>query len=240
MPHSVRPLLGLLLAGAMSQALAASTDDSTTLLESMRQAYGGARWHEVAAQRASGQESSDGLTGPWQATVDLRNGQYATRMRNDVFATAEGIDANGQWREDVTGMIHPLDSDEARTVAATASWLRRFGFLDAHAPVTYRRLPDAQDNGRTYQRLEATPRDGRVVTLWIDPTTHRVDRAIYATSFLIATERYGDYRTVDGLQLPFSISSSRANLAGNADGESVDTVEHYQLLGSALFWVSST
>jgi len=232
MPHSVRPLLGLLLAGALSQALAASADDSATLLESTRQAYGGARWHEVAALQASGQESSDGLTGPWQATVDLRNGQYATRMRNDVFATAEGIDANGQWREDVTGMIHPLDSDEARTVAVTASWLRRFGFLDAQAPVTYRRLPDAQDNGRSYQRLEATPRDGRVVTLWIDPATHRLDRAIYATSFLIATERYGDYRTVDGLQLPFRISSSRANLAGNADGESADTVDHYQLLGS--------
>ena len=232
MPHPVRPLLGLLLAGALSQALAASADDSATLLDSMRQAYGAARWNEVAALQATGKETSDGLTGPWQATVDLRTGQYATRARNEVFGSAGGIDARGQWREDATGLIHPLDSDEARTVAVTESWLRRFGFLDAQSAVAYRRLPDAQDNGHTYQRVEATPAGGRLVTLWIDPGTHRLDRAIYATSFLVATERYGDYRAVDGLQLPFRINSSRANLAGNADGESDDVVERYQLLSS--------
>jgi hypothetical protein len=156
-----------------------------------------------------------------------------TRMRNDVFGTAEGIDAQGQWREDLTGLIHPLDSDEARTVAATESWLRRLGFLDPRSSADYRRLPDAQENGRTYQRIEATPEGGRVVTLWIDPATHLVNRAIYASSFLIATERYDDYRAVDGMQLPFRITRSRTNLAGNADGESVDTVERYTLLATA-------
>src|SRR5262249_17062295 len=121
---------------------------------------------------------------------------------------------------------------EARTVGATESWLWRFGFLDAHAAVSYRRLPDAQDNGHAYQRIDATPQGGRTVTLWIDPATHRPDRALYASPFLIATERYGDYRDVDGLQLPFHITHSRTNLAGNGDGESVETIERYQLLTS--------
>ncbi|MCT7094614.1 hypothetical protein, partial [Salmonella enterica] len=55
---------------------------------------------------------------------------------------------------------------------------------------------------------------------------------VYATSFLVATERYGDYRNVDGLQLPFRVANSRANLAGNSDGEAVDTVEQYRLWSS--------
>jgi len=228
-----RPLLGLLLASALSPAFAASANDSDTLLESLRQAYGGARWNDVAGLQATGTENGDGLSGPWQWSVDLRNGQYVSRMRNDVFGSAQGIDAQGQWREDITGMVHPLDSDEARTVAATESWLHRFGFLDPHAQVAYHRLPDAQDQGHTYQRVEATPAGGRTVTLWIDGATHRVDRAVYATSFLIATESYADYRNVDGLQLPFRITNARANLAGNSDGESVDTVEQYTLLTSA-------
>jgi len=232
MPHPARPLLGLLLAGALSQALAAAADDSTTLLDSMRQAYGAAHWNNVAALQISGKETSDGLSGPWHATVNLRNGQYAMRAHNEVFDNASGIDAQGKWREDQTGLIHPLDSDEARAIAVTESWLLRLGFLDAKSSVTYRRLPDAQDNGRTYQRLEATPAGGRLVTLWIDPSTHRLDRAVYAASFLIATERYSDYRAVDGVQLPFQIARSRANLAGTADGENVDTVERYSLLSS--------
>jgi hypothetical protein len=232
MLHRARPLLLLLLAGALSQALAAPADDSAAVLASLRQAHGGDRWQHVAALQAEGREAGDGLTGPWQATVDLRSGHYLTRMHNDVFGTAEGIDAQGHWREDITGMIHPLDSDEARTVDVTASWLRRLGFLDTDSSVQYHRLPDAQDHGHAYQRIEATPAGGRLVTLWIDASTHRLDRAIYATSFLIATERYSDYRDVDGLPLPFRIASSRANLAGNADGESVDTVERYRVLGS--------
>jgi len=232
MSSITRPLLALLLVTALGHARATPTDDSAALLHDMRQAYGGERWSHVAALSANGKEDSDGLSGPWQLLVDLHSGQYAVRMRNDVFGSAQGIDAQGQWREDITGLIHPLDSDEARTVAITESWLWRFGFLDANAPVSYRRLPDAQDNGHAYQRVDATPRGGRTVTLWIDPATHRLDRAIYASSFLVATERYGDYRDVDGLQLPFRITHSRANLAGNGDGESVETVERYELLTS--------
>jgi hypothetical protein len=225
-----RPLSGLLLVGILSPALATASADSSALLASVRAAYGGAHWNDVAGLQADGKEDADGLSGPWQTSVDLRTGQYLSRMRNDVFGAAQGLDANGQWREDITGMVHPLDSDEARTVAVTESWLRRFGFLDPQASVTYRRLPDAQADGHTYQRLDATPAGGRTVTLWIDPSTHHLDRAIYASSFLIATERYEDYRAVDNLQLPFRITSSRANLAGNSDGESVDTVRQYRLL----------
>lgn len=233
MLHRASPLLGLLLASALSQALAASANDSTALLESMRQAYGGAHWNDVAGLQMDGKEDGDGLSGPWQSTVDLHTGQYVSRMRNDVFGSAQGVDANGQWREDITGMVHPLDSDEARAVSTTESWLRRFGYLDPHSPVSYRRLPDAQEHGQTYQRIEATPAGGRAVTLWITPTTHLLDRAVYASSFLIATARYGDYREVNGLRLPFRISSSSANLAGNSDGESTDTVGQYHLLTSA-------
>ena len=100
MLHRARPLLGLLLATSLSQALAAPGNDGNTLLEGVRQGYGGSRWNDVAALQAEGKEDGDGLSGPWQATVDLRTGQYMTRMRNDVFGTAEGIDAQGQWRED--------------------------------------------------------------------------------------------------------------------------------------------
>ena len=227
------PLLGLLFAGALCPALAVAATDTQTLLRDMRQAYGGARWNDVAALQADGKETADELTGPWQMTVDLRSGQFASRMRNEVFSSAEGTDDHGRWREDITGLVHPLDSDEARTVGVTEDWLRRFGFLEARSPADYRALPDAQEQRQTWQRIEATPSGGRAVTLWIDPATHRVDRATWPSSFLLVTQRYRDYRDVDGLQLPFRIETLSANLAGNADGSSVDVIEHYKILDAS-------
>ncbi|MBV8156950.1 MAG: aspartyl protease family protein [Dyella sp.] len=226
----VYPLLVLLLASALSPVLAAPATDPTSLLRDMRQAYGGAQWNHAVALQADGKQTGDDLTGPWHMLVDLRSGQFVARMRNDVFAAAEGTDEQGRWREDITGLVHPLDSDEARTVGVTENWLRRFGFLDARSPVSYRALPDAQEKGHTWQRIEATPEGGRTVTLWIDPATHRLDRATWPSSFLVVTQRYGDYRDVNGLQLPFRIETSSANLAGNTDGSSVDVVEHYKIL----------
>ncbi len=233
MSSRVRPLLGLLLASALSPALAATATDPTPLLHDVRQAYGGPHWNGVAALQADGRETGDDLTGPWKLLVDLRNGQFVSRMRNDVFAAAEGTDERGRWREDITGLVHPLDSEEARTVGITENWLRRFGFLDPRAPVSYRTLPDAQEKGHAWRRLEATPEGGRAVTLWIDPATHRLDRATWPSSFLVVTQRYSDYRDVNGLQLPFRIETTSANLAGNSDGGSVDVVEHYKVLDAA-------
>ena len=231
MSFRLRPWLGLLLAGPLSCVLAAPADPAA-LLQAVRQAHGGARSNPAVALQAQGKETSDDLTGPWQLTVDLRSGRYAERMRNEVFGAAQGRDADGHWREDITGLVHPLDSDEARTAGASEDWLRRFGFLDAGDAATYRGMPDAQDHGRTYQRIEATPAGGRAVTLWIDPSTHRLDHATWPSSFLLVTQRYEDYRSVDGWQLPFRITTSRTNLAGNADGQSVATVDAYRLLPS--------
>lgn len=228
-----RSLLSLLFAGALCPVWVHAATDTHTLLREMRQAYGGARWNAVGALQADGKETADDLAGPWQMIVDLRSGQFVSRMRNEVFSSAQGTDAQGRWREDITGLVHPLDSDEARTVGVTEDWLRRFGFLEPQPSAVYRALPDAQEKGHTWQRIEATPPGGRAVTLWLDPLTHRIDRATWPSSFLVITQRYSDYQNVDGLQLPFRIETSSANLAGNADGSSVDVVDHYKVLDAS-------
>ncbi|RDI97228.1 PDZ domain-containing protein [Dyella solisilvae] len=228
------PVLHLmLLAGLLAPACSMAADNADTLLRDLRQAYGGERWSGVGAIAVEGRESSDGLEGPWQSTVDLRNAHYLTRARNDLFATAEGGDAQGHWRQDISGLIHPLDSDEAKTTAISEDWLRSYGFLRTASDVSYRALPDAADGARHYQRLEATPAGGRAVTLWIDPESHRVDRAEWRRSFLTFTQRFADYRPVDGLQLPFRITTTAATVAGTNDGESVDTVTGYRVLDAA-------
>ncbi|PWK86730.1 aspartyl protease family protein [Fulvimonas soli] len=221
----------LLLAWLPGPALAAD-DGASRLLDMLRQAHGGARWHAVGALLADGRESSAGLDGPWQSVVDLRSGRYRAQARNALFATAEGADASGHWRQDDSGLLHPLDSGEAKTAAIGEDWLRRYGFMSDAGAVAYRRLPDAEEAGRRYRRLEATPAGGRALVLWIDPASHRVDRAVWRRSFVTVTRRFADYRAVGGLQLPYRIATSAVTVTGANDGESVDTVTGYRVLGT--------
>lgn len=217
------------LLAALLPALA-SANDADTLLRQLRQAHGADAVRRHAAIDAEGSQQAEGLKGSWRQTVDLRNGRFATRVRNELFAGADGNDADGRWRQDNTGLVHELDSPEARTVAASENWLRRFGFLDAHDNARYRALAEADDNGHRFQRLEATPADGRAVTLWIDPATHRLDHATWHSSFLLADRRYDDYRTVDGAVLPYRITDKAITVAGGLDNESVATVTRYRWL----------
>jgi hypothetical protein len=222
---------GLLLTGLISPAMAATADSADVLLRELRQAYGHTDWANVGSWHAEGKQVSEGLTGDWQTTVNLRNNYYVTTARNELFTTAEGIDAQGHWRQDITGLSHPLDSDEEKVVTLSENWLRGFGFLQPSVPTSYRVLPDAKDRKRQFHRLEATPEGGRPVTLWIDPVTHRLDRAVWQRSFLTVTQHYDDYRPVDGMQLPFRIHDSAVTVTGANDGEANTVVTSYRILG---------
>lgn len=231
-----RYLFVLLVCGGLLPATAAATEPSSTsetLLRQMRQAYGGDHWAAAGVLVANGNESSDGLDGPLDSVVDLRTGYNVEHTDNGVFASANGCDADGCWHLGISGMVHGYDSAEAARTAATENWLGRFGFLfPRHVPAIYRVLPDTLQDGRRYQRLEATPAGGHAVTLWIDPSTHRVERAIWRESFMIATRRYADYRHVDGLWLPFRIASAMSTLTGGSDSASVDTIQRYRVLAN--------
>jgi hypothetical protein len=230
----LRPLPHLLLLGSLLLPALAAADDATDLLHQLQQAHGAAALQRHAALVAQGKEEVDGLSGHWEQTVDLRNGHYAAHAHNSVFGAADGYDAQGRWHQDITGLTHAYDSNEAATVAVSENWLRRFGFLAAKPDaVSYRRLPDADEQGHRYARLEATPTGGRALTLWIDPTTHRLDHASWASSFFTIVQKYGDYRAVDGVQLPFRIATGGVTVSGSEANTSADIVERYQWLDHA-------
>ncbi|UGB37217.1 aspartyl protease family protein [Frateuria soli] len=227
----MRPFLRLpriLLAAWLLLPALAGAAETDTLLRQLREAHGTAAWARHSALTAEGRLRAEGLAGPWQLAVDLRSGHFAEQARNPVFTVADGQDARGRWHQDFSGMVHPYDSPEALVVAASENWLRRFGFLDPQDGARYRALDDAREGGHRFQRLEAIPYGGRAITLWIDPGTHRLDHATWQTSFLHASRSYTDYRSVEGVWLPFGIRDRTITAGGGLDVDAVVTVQRYR------------
>jgi len=201
----------LAVAAVRRPAAAAPAPDlerADEILARCRRAAGGARWDAGAALVAEGEKTSFGLTGEFRSIEDLRTGHFRRDGSYPLFANAEGLDGVGRWRLDDSGKVHPLDSDEARTVAVSEAFLASRGYLfPGRSNAVARALPPASENGVRFERIEMTPPGGRTVTLWIDAATHRVDRAVMPLSTIVETIRYRDYRDVRGLWLPFEVET---------------------------------
>lgn len=236
MPFSLRRLATalcmLVLCGLSGTSQASQPSASTeNLLRQVRQAYGGDHWADEGALQARGIEISEGMQGPLHAMVDLATGHHVVHADNHLFNTARGCDAGGCWHLGVSGIVHAYDSAEAMRTAVTRQWLARFGFLHTPDDMTiYRHLPSVREDGHGFLRLQAIPAGGQAVTLWIDPATYRVKRAIWRESFVIVNQRYADYRRVDGLWLPFRIATVSHTLTGGTDIDREDTIKRYQVL----------
>lgn len=175
-------------------------------LRQMKAAMGGAQWDVIAVISAEGEKTSFGLTGKFHLVEDLRSGAFEASCDYGIFPNAEGMDRLGRWRQDNSGQVHPLDSREAQEVAVTESYLARHGFFfPERSPATFRRLDPVLEDSRGFDRIVVTPEDGRAVALWIDRSTHVLDRAVLELSLGTKIIHYGNYRVVGTIRLPFKV-----------------------------------
>ena len=198
-------VFALLLAAAPASAQQPEAS-AAALLARLKAATGGERWDRATTVSAAGEKTSFGLKGAYGSAEDLATGRFARRSDYGLLANAEGLDDAGRWRRDNSGGVHPLDSDEARAVAATEAYLARRGYLFPERAGAALTLQDpATEGAETFDRIVVTPQGGRAATLWIRRSDHRLDRAVVALASRIQTVRYRDYRAADGLVLPYEI-----------------------------------
>ncbi len=182
--------------------------DAAQLLERIRQAAGASAWQRVGLLRIDGRLQAYGLEGAYVAFEDVRSGRFDRTHRFPVFAEREVWDGKVDWRQDKSGGVHRLDGAFAMKRHATDAWLAARGWLRPDAggafvgPVTMRTI-----GGRAQHVVTAVPRDGQAVTLFFDADSLDLVRSERAMPTSIARTRYGDWRSVDGVRLPFSIEN---------------------------------
>ena len=70
---------------------------------------------------------------------------------------------------------------------------------------------EREEGERRFTTLRITPKEGRPFELWIDAATMLVDRIVEKAAIETRTTFLSDYRTVDGVKLPFASRSTNGD-----------------------------
>lgn len=173
--------------------------------------------------RLSGTKQSDGLSGQWSKLIDLATGKTREAADFSVFSSGVVWDGHHGWRQNYSGGVHPIDSQFMQSVLVTDGWLAQFGYLRRNAlGAALELLEDQKVEGRIYAVIRATPHQGQPVELWFDKDTRRLARTVQIMTIDVRTIRYDDYRTAQGLSIPFKITTD----SGDASHADVIQIEH--------------
>jgi len=192
-------------------ALPASCWASTpggALLKRAREAAGGKAWDKINALSYRGADNSSGMQGRTDCIDDVKTGRMLRESDFQVVHYKEIWDSAQHWRQDMTGGVHRLDSEFAQEATVTDEWLARRAYLKPGAenavlgPVQ-RRI----DAGKTYETIRVTPTHGQAVEFWFDSATGLLARTVRTMPTTIETAIYTDYRTVNGVLLPYKITT---------------------------------
>jgi hypothetical protein len=199
------------LVSAIPDLRAQSHDDSSSaaaILAQVRHATGGDAWNHVAELRADGTALFDGKTAGTITTIDdLRTGANSVRIeiagqrvRNYAESPTQDWEQDNDWKPGEPGEVlltpggkKPGDIDDLY-IHRNGWWQPGFGgaTITLHSPAT--------EDGVTYDRLGCKVPGGNGFTLWIDRSTHRIDRIVGGNS----VTSFSDFRqTESGLTLPF-------------------------------------
>ncbi len=180
----------------MAQAPAPSVQE---ILDHLKAASGGAAWDRVQTLESRGRLATGGMKGTFQAWEDLKSGRTKNTFDLDTIKGSQGFDGAVSWSQNESGDVQ---LDEKPVDPATTYWTTRaYWFPErsaAKAAITYLGL---REGG--FHVLQVKTGGAQTDELWVDARTWLPDRISGTRDGETQTTFFSDYRTVDGLKLPF-------------------------------------
>jgi hypothetical protein len=214
---------------ARAAAPAPAACNLSAQIRAARAAFGSAA--AVRELRATGTAETSGMRGTAEIDEDVVDGRNAQRFRIPVLGDFSSVyDGTMRWQQDVSGGVHPLDAPFARQLARTDAYVARRGYLDANDSAKLRCLGERKIDGRPMVTIRAVPPGGQPADLAFDPQTHLLWSVSERLPISTQVTRYGDYRDVNGLALPFEV---RSGTLFEPDDGFVFRVRRYELRARA-------
>jgi predicted aspartyl protease len=193
----------LILAAAFAAlSLPAFADSADSVIAANKAAMGGAAWDAKQSMTADYAYSGQGMTGTVHSVSDMTTPRFADSYAIGPATGGNGFDGNRAWNQDASGQVTYQDGGEQRQIAINDAY-RRANLLwkpgRGGAEVT---AAARTQDGRSYDVLTVTPRDGKPFEIWIDRETHMTARVVEKQAGDTYTTVLSDYRAIDGVQVP--------------------------------------
>jgi hypothetical protein len=148
--------------------------------------------------------------------------------------TKQGFDGRSGWYFSNRGGIRNLKGSELAALTADADFYRDLRIRELYATTTL--LGKTKSGFRELYVVQAVPRGGAAEYFYFDVETgllFRRDTTRQTSEGMVRAEMYyGDWREVDGIRLPFSITQSMAQMTL---AFTVEEVKHNVPLEEAVF-----
>lgn len=215
-----------MLAALATASPAQSCPAAKDLFRDLR-AHAGSAWGSAKELIAQGKVTVSGLSGTTTIATNLVDGSTSTTDEGSIGRQQTVVTPRATWKQDFTLGVHPLDSPDARAAAVTATYLARRDYLNPSGRAAFGCPDSVAENGRTLERLQIVPRGGRPVTVWIDRAVHAVVRTQQQAPTTLETEDFSDFRDVQGLLLPFTLTSTD----GRPEDTAIRSIQTYRISG---------
>jgi PDZ domain/Aspartyl protease len=194
-------LRGALLAAFLTSLVPArATDDAArAVLRSAAAALGTTPQSGALFEQAS--ITMAGQTGSASSWLDFSNGYSISHIAVGPLVLDSGYDGEAWTALNGSTTVNNLPGQQAENV--TTVYLARNEWAAPAISVALEDAGTASDGGRTYRRVRAVPNGGVPVTMWFDTSTHLLARTDFEGDGGTVIDRYSDFRSVAGLQVPF-------------------------------------
>lgn len=217
-------------------SVAAHASDASRLFDRYKEATGGEAWEQARSLRLNGTLRAGGLEGRIETLVDLGGGRSASHYALGPVEGGQGYDGQLAWSRDPGGEVAVLDAPEAVRRTRSQAWLDAHGYwYPARLPAVIGAPARREENGRSFDVVEATPQGGDRVSLWFDAATGLLARVDQKQERDLSVTRYDDYRVVDGLRLAFHSSNDSIDSTGRSEPRAHSEVQIAEASLNAAF-----
>jgi hypothetical protein len=189
---------------AMPGIAFSSTPTANQILASSKAAMGGRAWNEVHSIRIKATKRMLGRTGTSTTLVDLASSRTVSHAKMGAMTIASGFDGKSAWAAIGARGAAPVTSPARRRAAMTAAYRETYAWWDPKRwPAVIKVRGKKTRKDKEYWVLKITPKDGISFDLWINTKTGLIDRETSDLGVIKLATFMSDYRTVDGVKLPF-------------------------------------
>lgn len=148
----------------------------------------------------------DGMPATYETWGDLRSLKSMSRQTVGGLTMSSGFDGQTAWSVAPDGKVQADTSANGVSEARLGTYLTIAAYLYPDrfpARFTYAGLKEAE--GETYDIVTVTPEGSPPIDLWLDRSTHLLERLSGMDSGLPFSGKVISYRTVDGAAIAFEL-----------------------------------